>query len=174
MFKLDKKGFALAETIIVSTFVLAIFTMIYTNLLPLMGEYEKRENYDDIDSVYKTYHIKDYIERNKVDISSNNRMYKTDENNENEFCYLGNSDSGYCMSMIEMFDVTAIIVTNYENSIDFPDASKSFQSYIDSLPNYSSDNQKKRIIVEYKVTVEREAEEGKEDIYRYSTIGVNV
>ena len=172
MLKLNKKGFALAETIIVSTFVLAIFTMIYTNLIPLMGEYEKRESYDDIDSVYKTYYIKDYIEKNKVDISENS-IYKTN-NNENEFCDLTNSNIEYCTNMIDMFNIESIIITSYANDVAFSNISESFQKYIQSLPSYSENTQKRRIIVEYKVTLERESDEGKVDIYRYSTIGVNI
>ena len=54
MHKLNKKGFALVETLIVSVFVMTIFSLIFTNFFPMMGEYERREGYDDIDSIYKT------------------------------------------------------------------------------------------------------------------------
>ena len=58
MHKLNKKGFALVETLIVSVFVMTIFSLIFTNFFPMMGEYERREGYDDIDSIYKTYLLK--------------------------------------------------------------------------------------------------------------------
>ena len=38
---LNKKGFALVETLIVTTFVMTIFIFVYQNLVPLIGEYEK-------------------------------------------------------------------------------------------------------------------------------------
>ena len=41
---------------------MVIFANIYTNFFPLIGEYEKREHYDDIDSEYATYWIKKMIE----------------------------------------------------------------------------------------------------------------
>ena len=62
MSKLNKKGFALVETLVVSVFVATIFTIMYTNFFPMMGEYERREGYDDVDSVYKTYLIKMMLE----------------------------------------------------------------------------------------------------------------
>ena len=64
MKKINAKGFILAETLIVSVFLMVMFTMIYTNFYPLIGEYEKRENYDDVDGKYTAYWIKKIIESN--------------------------------------------------------------------------------------------------------------
>ena len=52
MKKINSKGFALAETLIVTVFLMVIFTMIYANFVPLVGEYEKREYYDDVNGKY--------------------------------------------------------------------------------------------------------------------------
>ena len=60
--KLDSKGFVLAETLVVTVFLMLIFTMIYSYFYPLIGEYEKREVYDDVDSTYAIYWIKKIIE----------------------------------------------------------------------------------------------------------------
>ena len=68
MKKMGNKGFALVETLIVATFVMGILTLIFTNYLPMMGKYERRERYDDIDSVYNTYLIK-----NRLEYSSNGK-----------------------------------------------------------------------------------------------------
>ena len=54
MLKINSKGFVLVETLVVAVFVSAIFSVIYSNFYPIMGEYEKREAYDDIDSKYAT------------------------------------------------------------------------------------------------------------------------
>ena len=54
MFKMNKKGFVLVETLIVTVFVATIFTVMYTNFFPMFGEYERREKYDDIDSIYSS------------------------------------------------------------------------------------------------------------------------
>ena len=60
--KNNSKGFVLAETLIVTVFVMWIFTLIYSGIYPLVGEFEKRENYDDIDSKYGAYLVKKLIE----------------------------------------------------------------------------------------------------------------
>ncbi len=62
MKKLSNKGFVLAETLIVTVFLMVLFTMVYSNFYPLIGEYEKRENYDDIDSKYAVFWIKKLVE----------------------------------------------------------------------------------------------------------------
>ena len=62
MKKINNKGFILAETLVVSIFLTLVFTMIYSNFYPIIGEYEKRESYDDVDGKYGAYWIKRMIE----------------------------------------------------------------------------------------------------------------
>ena len=62
MKKINNNGFVLAETLIVTVFVMTIFTLLYVNFFPLLGEYAKREFYDDIDSKYDAYWIKRMIQ----------------------------------------------------------------------------------------------------------------
>ena len=62
MKKINNKGFVLAETLIVTVFVMTIFTLLYVNFFPLLGEYAKREFYDDIDSKYDAYWLKRMIQ----------------------------------------------------------------------------------------------------------------
>lgn len=62
MEKNSTSGFVLAETLVVTVFLMTIFTMLYVNFYPLIGEYEKRETYDDVDGKYAAYLIKRFIE----------------------------------------------------------------------------------------------------------------
>lgn len=62
MKKLNNNGFILAETLVVTVFLMVIFTMLYTNYYPLIGEYQKRETYDDVDGKYVAYWMKKLIE----------------------------------------------------------------------------------------------------------------
>lgn len=66
---LNNKGFVLAETLVVAVAISLIFAIVYRNFYPLMGEYERRENYDDIDSKYGTYWIKKFIQSCDYDFS---------------------------------------------------------------------------------------------------------
>jgi len=62
MKKNNSNGFVLAETLIVTVFLMVIFSMIYSNFYPIIGEYEKRETYDDVDAKYAVYWLKKLIE----------------------------------------------------------------------------------------------------------------
>lgn len=75
MKKINNKGFALVETLIVSVFVVSLFLIVFSNFYPLMAEYEKRENYDDIDSVYAAYWIKKLVE-DKTDVTNSKTPFK--------------------------------------------------------------------------------------------------
>ena len=76
MKKINNKGFALVETLIVSAFVIGIFSVMYANFYPMMGEYEKRENYDDISSIYNANLIKRLIENYKDEENLKNKIEK--------------------------------------------------------------------------------------------------
>ena len=75
MKKINQKGFVLAETLVVAVFLMAIFTLIFTNFYPLMGEYEKRETYDDVDGKYAVYWLKRLIEDSSYQISGNSDAF---------------------------------------------------------------------------------------------------
>ena len=61
MKKKNNKGFLLMETVIVGVLVLAIFVLVYQNLVPTIGEYETRIRYDDVDSVYAANMFKNIL-----------------------------------------------------------------------------------------------------------------
>lgn len=61
MLKINKKGFALVEVIIVTVFVTLAFTLLYLNVMPIMGGYEAEEKYDSVDSKYTANLISNII-----------------------------------------------------------------------------------------------------------------
>lgn len=75
MKKIDSRGFVLAETLVVAVFLMAIFTLIFSNFYPLMGEYEKRETYDDVDGKYAVYWLKKMIEDSSYQITGNTESF---------------------------------------------------------------------------------------------------
>ncbi len=185
MKKINNKGFALVETLIVSVFVLGIFTLIYTNFYPLIGEYEKRENYDAIESVYKTNVIKRFIEYNniKFNITTTNPViiFQSSESFCNSSSMVGSQKTN-CQLLMNKLRVSEILVatydiTNVKYKIDNNNnCSEGMESYVKSLPNYKNNlyNIKGRIIVKYKETVDEESSEGKYDVYKYATLGVDL
>ena len=64
--KKNNKGFVLAETLVVTVFVMLIFTIIYANFYPILGKYQEREFFDDIDSKYNAYWIKRFLQDKNI------------------------------------------------------------------------------------------------------------
>ena len=58
---MNKKGFVLVETIITAVFVLGLVAFIIANVLPVIGEYEKANDYDSIESIYDAHLIRKMI-----------------------------------------------------------------------------------------------------------------
>ena len=69
--KLNNKGFVLVETLVVSVFIATILAVLYNNFYPLVGEYEKREVFDDIDGKYATYWVKRVIQHDSTILPAN-------------------------------------------------------------------------------------------------------
>ena len=63
--KFNNKGFILVETVVVSAFVLMIFVLVFRNGVPMIEEYKKLENYDDVDSLYAANLVKDVIKKDE-------------------------------------------------------------------------------------------------------------
>ncbi len=201
MKKINNKGFALVETLIVSAFIVSIFTIMYTNFYPIMGEYEKRENYDDISLLYSSNLFKKLIEKNKsypnmaskinsvLNISSStpyapNIGFSTYIELKADSFYPDNytdnekkdNSSRDCFNVLfKNTDVEAIYLTTY-NISNMKNQNLDVQTidYIKSLPNFNNNpnNLKCRIIVKYKPEGNRESN-NKDLNYRYSTIGVD-
>lgn len=67
--KNKKNGFAMVEVLIAAVIVISIFTLIYNSIYPIIGFSRASENYDDIDSKYIAFYIKEMIETDGVKIN---------------------------------------------------------------------------------------------------------
>lgn len=89
--KLNNKGFVLVETLIVSVFIVSILAVLYNNFYPLMGEYEKREVFDDIDGKYATYWVKRVIQHESTILPAECDLTRLTEG-----CDLADPSKGLC------------------------------------------------------------------------------
>lgn len=192
LYKGNNKGFVLVETLIATVFVAAIFSIIYINFFPLMGEYEKRENYDDVDSKYGTYWVKRFVEdSDKFDFKNNSTFQN------NGFLYIDRTNfctnmfnnaekKTICTNMLNNLKVTKIILTNYylvnphnpelgiKSLVKNKDSktssfSEELKDYISYLPDYKS--YKSLYKFDYRVIVEfeRESKDGIGNTGKYKT-----
>lgn len=185
MRKLNRKGFVLVETLVVSVFVMVILSIMYTNFYPLMGEYEKRESYDDIDGKYAAYWFKRIIQSDNFSFTSARENAITTQKYYQFRCSdLNNLTSqNLCNSLVTKFNVSTdggdphiyLITYNTEEfkKIVEENAGEKFsgglQDYMVFLPKYltpSLNNALYRIVIEFHRTKDGN------DYLAYSTIEV--
>ena len=141
--KKNNKGFALAEILAVTLVLMVIFTVLYSNFMPLAGEYEKNISYKDVSSQYTLHYFKKML-LTKVDKSAltlDNKKFKVLDSS------ICNSDTS-CTSLFNTFN-PYLILTKYnisELKSDIANTNdetlKEFSSYIKSSPDYKNrDNQ---------------------------------
>ena len=162
MKKLNNKGFALVETLIVSIFVMVIFTVLYTNLIPMMGEYEKRQNYDNVNNLYKGYLLSKYISHYSSLSCTNNNIIKIyDRDTGDNDCNIYTGDPSYCPKLMENLNVLKIYITKYKNfnNASISDNDPEVKEYTKTLSSYSKETNlvhNCRIIIKYEVNVDVE------------------
>jgi len=130
----DNKGFVMTETLVVTVFLVTIFTFIYVSIIPLMGKYEdmiSREK--DIEILYKLYHIR------KMIFSDPNRESITNTSGDTYkpiTCSLFSNPS-YCNKMMEYLDLNDYLLVYvddiYESMNSDPnvgDLSKEIYDYV--------------------------------------------
>ena len=153
MKKLNNKGFVLAETLVVATFVMGIFAIFYNNFYPLMSEYEKRETYDDIDSKYSVFWIKRLIQLNSY--NDTNMINNVNSNGFYRFTCNDIMDADrkkICDALLEKLEVskaggvyniyiTKYNLTTFKNKVRNNNAfSSSLQDYVLYLPDYKRES----------------------------------
>ena len=103
--KKNNKGFVLAEAIIVSVFVLGMFTYLAMNVIPLISRYERVVNYDNPQEIYLANTL--YEEMLELETSNNvqNRITMSINNNNNVLkCKDSGSVNNTCTGSSEFYE----------------------------------------------------------------------
>lgn len=138
--KKNEKGFILIELLIVAVFTATLFTLLYVNVIPLIGDYEQREKYDTLETKYALYDIRNEILRYDSDLWGNiknsvgtngfARLFEYDknstestDNNKTGNDYIkpntdlySDSDNNYnhnLSTMFQAYHITSLYVTRY-------------------------------------------------------------
>lgn len=140
MKKSNNKGFMMAELLAVVVVVLVVFTVLYTNFLPTKGEYEKRIEYNDLDSMYSLYYLRFYILKN---IRNNPSTFTL--NNEYEDLLVKHSDGNItcntnyslvidnisCDDLVKKLNIKSAIITKNKPSDDYTGDLKDYLNFLD-------------------------------------------
>ena len=65
MKKMNNKGFLLAESLVVSTFVLTVLILLFVQFKTLFSSYEDSYDYNTVEGIYNLNTMKKYINSNK-------------------------------------------------------------------------------------------------------------
>ena len=163
---MNRKGFVLVETIVTSVFILGLFTFVIANVLPIIGEYEKKEDYDSIESIYDAHMIRKMIL--KDDETKIVRLLTLPSGSSDYYLFDGNdicnflSKTNYCRALLgrDYLDVKQILITSYTISDNLVKESQKFnrnlKEYIGSMQKYNKPsfslgtyNYQRRLIIEF-------------------------
>lgn len=144
------KGFAMAELLAVSMVILVLFSILFSNYLPLVAEYENRLSYNDVTASYAGYYVRKMYLTDNNNLSSNNINKFNTAISSNGFYTVYSSgvdkictsldDQKYCNNILNEYGVEEIIITNYSMSNvkkKYSSSSGKLYKYIKYLPDYS-------------------------------------
>lgn len=153
MKKSNNKGFMMAELLAVVVVVLVVFTVLYTNFLPTKGEYEKRIEYNDLDSMYSLYYLRFYIlkniRNNNSKVALNNNGYEDllmQDSDGNITCnakYSSVIDNISCNDLVKRLNIKSAIITKYKPN----DYTGDLKDYLNFLDIKDSSNELYRITI---------------------------
>lgn len=160
MKKLNNKGFVLVETLVVSVFLMTIFSILYNNFYPLIGEYDRREAFDDLDGKYAAYWVKRMIQNDgyNLDISSLMASSYAEFNCDN---FNTPTSQETCKTLIKRLQVNKAYIIQYNTSkfknevenLHPGSYSNGIKDYVNYLPMFSKSPSANgagyRVIVEF-------------------------
>lgn len=145
------KGFALVETLIVSTVIATILIYIFVQYNHISRKYDESFKYNDVDDLYKLDSIKEYI--NSLD--SNSIFNIESKINDDDIIIMDKSDDTYTnieyldnqVDLLNNLDIKTLVLTRADiNNVDTSNLSNTLKNMIKKIDN-KSDNY--RIMAEF-------------------------
>lgn len=146
--KKTEKGFVLAETLVVTTFVAGILIYLFIQFTNLNQKYKESFIYNTVEGLYALEDFKDYIE---IDETAFNYI----KNSISNLYFIDISDceiftnTSYCYDLLEYENIDKIIITNNKiESNAITGYSNNFTTFIKKIG--SQGKEKYRIIASFK------------------------
>lgn len=117
--KINNRGFLLAESLVVSTFVLTILILLYVQFSNLTTNYKNSYNYNNVESIYDLSSVANYLKDNNYNLTtqlSESKPYVIVFENGSCNMSAGIVDS-FCDNLINKMDAKKIIYTYSDISI---------------------------------------------------------
>lgn len=153
--KHNKKGFAMAELLAVSVVILLLFSILFSNYLPLVAEYENRISYTNVTANYAAFYVRKIVKESMENNGQAIQKYIDDAIRDKSYLLVYKEDSvgsinflvsgekrSYFLDIIEKYGIEEIIITKYKldkvkSSSGYKKNSGSLYQFIKYLPKYS-------------------------------------
>lgn len=133
MKKISNRGFMLAETLVVTTFVSGVLIFLFIQFTNLSKNYNESYMYNTIDDLYSLRNIRDYV---ISDTSAFSIIEDTISNNsyiEITDCSVF-SQTNYCLTLFELENIDKIFISNNEFDKDlFFNYDDNFKKFINRI-----------------------------------------
>lgn len=134
--KLNRKGFMMAEVVVVSVIICAVLVTLYTSLVRINNAYDTRNRYYDINTLYFTEEVNDILIYNgyiNEYISTNNSKEIDLSNvfsNDSNFYSAYNIDTGSIKMYFSLYDANSV------GSLAGMNSNTTFKDYISYLKEH--------------------------------------
>lgn len=148
--KLNNNAFAMAEFLIVAVIVLVIFSLLFSNYLPLVGKYENNMHYNSVTAQYSSFYIrKIYKSILEKDVNSYKHITEAIDNNGYYEVYSKDKaldDNAYKKDLEDLiyeYGIEEIIISksDIKDLKEKYTRDKLLYNYIDYLPLHNSNNE---------------------------------
>lgn len=149
MKKINKKGFMMAETIVISVVVLGALILIYTQFMSINKSYQNAFMYNNVDKLYATKNVVDYLRTDGFTALTKNLKGKYLDISDCSTTYF--EEPQYCKALFDNLNIKTVIFTHEDISILKNQANLPFteemKAFIKSIP---LKNEKRfRLLVEF-------------------------
>ncbi len=139
MKKINKKGFAITEILAVTIVIMVVFISVYKNFFPTTAEFERRMKYNDLESLYATYYMRQLFNKEFNESDFDGRTYnlvynediKCNSSKNNEKC----NKIAVSLGIKEMI-ITKNVLSDLKNKVNEVNVSDDLKNYIKYLPSH--------------------------------------
>ena len=124
---MKNKGYVLAETLIVTSFVAGVLIYLLTQLTHLNNNYEKTQNYNKVPNIYALIDVAYYIK-------NNNGCYTNITNISNNITQITNTNCSGIDSLLNKENINSLYVCkNDESNCNYNSLNNKFKEFINTI-----------------------------------------
>lgn len=148
MKKMNNRGFVLAETLVVTTFVSGVLIFLFIQFTNISKNYENNYTYNTVDDLYALEDVKDYILTDYVALNNiESELDSSEYINISDCSMFDNKD--YCLKLFSIENIDEIIVT--KNYFDKNEIINLNQNLLDFIKKINGTNDESyRLIASFK------------------------